>query len=43
MDGQGNLEKTLDRVENKWLWQAVSRKFMYSVQEGKYVLSHEIV
>ena len=27
---------------NKWLWQAVLRKFIYSVQE-KDVLSHEIV
>ena len=29
--------------ENKWLWQAIFRKFIYSVQEGKHVLSHEIV
>ena len=37
MDGQGNLEMTwkVREFENKWLWQAVSRKFIYSVQEGK--------
>ena len=23
------------KFENKWLWQAVFRKFIYSVQEGK--------
>ena len=27
-------EKVRD-FENKWLWQAVFRKFIYSVQEGK--------
>ena len=40
MDGQGNLERTLKvgevrEFENKWLWQAVFRKFIYSFQEGK--------
>ena len=37
MDGQGNLERTwkVRELENKWLWQAVFRKFIYSVQEGK--------
>ena len=37
MDGQGNLERTwkVMEFENKWLWQAVIRKFNYSVQEGK--------
>ena len=41
MDGQGNLEKTfvsqgkVREFENKWLWQAVCKKFIYSVQEGK--------
>ena len=30
-------------LENKWLWQAVFRKFIYSVQEGKDVHSLEIV
>ena len=29
--------------ENKWLWQAIFRKFIYTVQEGKDVLFHEIV
>ena len=44
MDGQGNLERTLKvRVESKWLWQADIRKFVYSFQEGKDVLPHEIV
>ena len=31
------------KFENKWLWQADFRKFMYFVQEGKAVFSHEIV
>ena len=37
VDGQGNLERTwkVGEFENKWLWQAVFRKFIYSVQEGK--------
>ena len=46
MDGQGNLERTWkvrDLKNKKWLWQVVFRKFIYSVQEGKYVLSHEKV
>ena len=47
MDGQGNLERTLKvrEFENKWLWQTDFRKFVYSVQAGKYmyVLSHEVV
>ena len=49
MNGQGNLEriwKVIFKVrefENKWLWQADFRKFIYSVQRGKDVLSHEIV
>ena len=44
MDGQGNLErKRIREFENKWLWQADFRKFIYSVQEGKDVLFHEIV
>ena len=39
-DGQGNLEWTFRQekvweFENKWLWQAVFRKFIYSVEEGK--------
>ena len=29
-------------LENKWLWQAVFRKFIYSIQEGKDVQYHEI-
>ena len=49
MDGQGNLKKDLEsqrtvrEFENKWLWQADLRKFIYTVQEGKDVLFHEIV
>ena len=49
MDGQGSLERTwkvrekVRELKNKGLWQADLRKFIYSVQEGKYVLSHEIV
>ena len=40
MDGQGNLERTwkvreVREFENKRLWQAVFKKFIYSVQEGK--------
>ena len=37
VDGQGNLERTwkVREFENKWLWQTVFRKFIYSVQEGK--------
>ena len=36
VDGQRNLERTpKSQFENNWLWQAVKRKFMYSVQEGK--------
>ena len=49
MDGLGNLEKNLEsqgkvrEFENKWLWQADFRKFIYTVQEGKDVLFQEIV
>ena len=45
MHGQGNLERTwkVREFENKWVWQAVFRKFIYSVQEGKGVHSNEIV
>ena len=40
MDGQGNLEnlesqRKVREFENKWLWQAVFRKFIYSVQDRK--------
>ena len=37
VDGQGNLEKTwkVREFENKWLRQAVCKKLIYSVQEGK--------
>ena len=31
LESQGKVRE----FENKWLWQAVSRKFIYSVQEGK--------
>ena len=45
MDGQENLERTwkVREFENKWSWQADFRKFIYSFQGGKDVLSHEIV
>ena len=39
LESQGKIRE----FENKWLWQAVFRKFLYSVQEGKDVHSHEIV
>ena len=32
--GLGKSEKSQE-FENNWLWQAVFRKFIYSVQEGK--------
>ena len=42
MDGQGNLERTWKVREksgnkkiNGYIWQAVFRKFIYFVQEGK--------
>ena len=41
VDRLGNLERDLEsqgklrEFENKWLWQPVFRKFIYSVQEGK--------
>ena len=31
LENQGKVRE----FENKWLWQAVFRKFIYSVQEGK--------
>ena len=45
MDGQGNLERAwkVREFENKWLWQAVFRKFIYSVQEGKGCTFSEVV
>ena len=45
MDGQGNLGRIwkVRKFEKKWLWQADFRIFIYSVQGGKDVLSHEIV
>ena len=40
VDVQGNLERTwrVREFENKWLYQTVFRKFIYSVQEGKVYL-----
>ena len=37
VDGEGDIERTwkVKEFENKWLWQAVFRKCIYSVQEGK--------
>ena len=49
VDGQGNLERPCrvreksGNFESKWLWQANVKKFIYSFQEGKDVLTHEIV
>ena len=45
MDGQRNLERTwkVREFEYKWLWQAVYRKFIYSVQEGKGCTFSKIV
>ena len=36
VDSQENLKRTgkVREFENKWLWQAVFRKYIYSVQEG---------
>ena len=44
MDGHGNLEKTwkVREFENKWLWQADFRKFVYTVQEEKDVRFHSL-
>ena len=39
LESQGKVRE----FENKWLWQVDFRKFIYSFQEGKNVLSHEIV
>ena len=39
LESQGKIRE----FGNKWLWQAYFRKFIYSLQEGKYVFSHEIV
>ena len=39
LESQGKIRE----FENKWLWQAVFRKFIYSVQERKGVHSHETV
>ena len=39
LESQGKVRK----FENKWLWQADFRKFIYTVQEGKDVLFQEIV
>ena len=37
--GQGKVRE----FENKWLWQADFRKFIYSFKRGKDVLSREKV
>ena len=39
LESQGKVRE----FENKWLWQADFRKFVYSFQEGIDVLSHEII
>ena len=39
LESQGKVRE----FENKWLWQAYFRKFIYTVKEGKDVLFHEIV
>ena len=44
MDGQGNLERTWEKSENlKINGYGRHRKFIYSVQDGKGLHSHEIV
>ena len=46
MDGQGNLERIwkVREFENKWLWQAVFRKFiLFKREKDVHVHSHEIV
>ena len=39
LESQGKVKES----ENKWLYQAVFRKFIYSVQEGKGCIFSEIV
>ena len=39
LESQGKVRE----FENKWVWQAVFRKFVYSVKRGKDVHFHEIV
>ena len=39
LENQGKVRE----FENKWLWQAVFRKFIYSFKRGKDVHCHEIV
>ena len=39
LESQGKV----GNLKSKWLWQAAFRKFIYTVQEGKDVLFHEIV
>ena len=39
LESQGKVSE----FENKWLWQAVFRKLIYSIQEGKGCTFSEIV
>ena len=39
LESQGKVRQ----FENKWLWEAVFRKFIYSVQKEKDVHSHVVV
>ena len=39
LESQGKVRE----FENKWVWQAASSKFIYSVQEGKGCTSNELV
>ena len=39
MESQGNVRE----FENKWLWQAIFRKFITLSKRGNGVLTHEIV
>ena len=39
LESQGKVRE----FENKWLWQAVFRKLIYSVQEGKGCTFSEVV
>ena len=36
-------QRKVREFENKWLWQAVFRKLIYSFKRGKDVHLHEIV
>ena len=43
MQGKFRSQEKVREFENKWLWQAVLRKFFMLLKRGKDVLSHEIM